>query len=532
MHTSLALVGALLTFTAYRLIRSYLSNRHAADEAKRLGCKDPPTLPVRWPMGIDHVRRMLKADKEKLFPDLIVSIYKEMGVTTYRKKDLTGTSDCFTCDPKNIQAILATQFDDFDLGNGRVLNLEPLFGAGIFTQSGDAWAHSRAMLRPQFARDQVSDLVLEERHVQNMMLALPVDSHAWTDTVDLQVLFFRLTLDSATEFLFGESVDSQLAELPAGATGSLERGTASLTKIDFATAFDTAQGWLATRFRFAGLYWLVNPKEFQTACKESHEFVDHFVRLALRDPQQHKKNNKKKDGGGKERYVFLEALAAETQDPIELRSQLLNILLAGRDTTASLLGWLFYILARHPAAFHRLRDTVIDTFGTYDDPQDISFPRLKSCQYLQHCLNETLRLYPVVPGNLRTAVRDTTIPRGGGEDGQSPVFIRKGQSVIYSVHVMQRRKDLWGEDADEFRPERWQGLKQSWNYLPFNGGPRICLGQQFALTEASYVTVRLLQRFDGFENMETDPVVRHNMTLINSSANGVKVRLHEARRRI
>lgn len=65
--------------------------------------------------------------------------------------------------------------------------------------------------------------------------------------------------------------------------------------------------------------------------------------------------------------------------------------------------------------------------------------------------------------------------------------------------------------------------------LPFNGGPRICLGQQFALTEASYVTVRLLQRFDAMQNCDPEVVPRHNLTLTSSSGSGVKVRLHEAR---
>ena len=64
--------------------------------------------------------------------------------------------------------------------------------------------------------------------------------------------------------------------------------------------------------------------------------------------------------------------------------------------------------------------------------------------------------------------------------------------------------------------------------MQFNGGPRICIGQQFALTEASYVTVRLLQRFDLMENLETDPIVRHNVKLTNCNGNGVKVRLHAA----
>jgi cytochrome P450 len=525
MLTIIALVGALLAFTGYHLINTFLEDRRAAAEAKRRGCADVPLHSTGWPFGIPHLRRMLQADKEKAFPDLIMRTYQDIGVYTYRNKVL-GSPNYFTIDPKNIQAILATQFHDFELGPRRKNVLAPLLGVGIFTQDGKGWEHSRAMMRPQFARDQVSDLDLEERHVQNMMRALSVDSKGWTDTIDLQVLFFRLTLDSATEFLFGESVESQLTELSAGS--HLTDGKVSFQQDKgFATAFDVAQRYLAMRLRFGNLYWLINPKEFRTACKRSHEFVDHFVRLALSGEQHHKKIGSEK--GGKERYVFLEALAAETRDPIELRSQLFNILLAGRDTTASMLGWLFYILARHPAVFQKLRETIISEFGTYDDPREITFARLKNCQYLQQCNNETLRLYPVVPGNARMAVRDTTLPSGGGPDGKSPVFIRKGIPVIYSVHAMHHRKDIWGDDADEFKPERWQGMKHTWNYLPFNGGPRICLGQQFALTEVSYVAVRLLQRFDQIENMETDPIVRHDLTLINCSANGVKVRLHEAR---
>jgi len=161
---------------------------------------------------------------------------------------------------------------------------------------------------------------------------------------------------------------------------------------------------------------------------------------------------------------------------------MLNILLAGRDTTASLLSWLFHQLLRNPEIFTKLRETIIYTFGTYENPRDISFSTLKGSQYLQHCLNETLRLWTVVPGNGRRSNKDTTLPRGGGPDGESPVFIPKDTEVNYSIHVMHRRKDLWGEDAEEFKPERFVGRRPGWEYLPFNGGPRICIGQQFALT--------------------------------------------------
>jgi cytochrome P450 len=85
---------------------------------------------------------------------------------------------------------------------------------------------------------------------------------------------------------------------------------------------------------------------------------------------------------------------------------------------------------------------------------------------------------PVVPSNTRLANKDTTLPVGGGPDGKSKVFVKKNQIIVYSVWVMHRRKDLYGEDAEEFRPERWETLRPGWEYLPFNGGPRICLGRK------------------------------------------------------
>lgn len=153
------------------------------------------------------------------------------------------------------------------------------------------------MMRPQFAREQVSDLEMTERHVQNMMRALEVElgPDKWTTKiVDLQVLFFRLTLDSATEFLFGESVDSQL-RLASGYKNEMNQSAAPLSA-DFAEAFDRGQRALATRFQFGDLYYLCNPKGFKEACKTCHDFIDHFVRLALSKELQEEKLEQESSG--------------------------------------------------------------------------------------------------------------------------------------------------------------------------------------------------------------------------------------------
>ncbi|TVY59303.1 Cytochrome P450 52A5 [Lachnellula cervina] len=520
----LGLAYIIAAYFLYLSLSSILSSRQNAAKARQLKCQEPPELKSRYPFGIDLLLRLRDADRAKLFPVDLTQRFVDAGAITYQYTT-PGSHHISTMDPKNIQAILATQFKDFDLGSTRRGNFWPLLGNGIFTQDGEGWQHSRLMMRPQFAREQVSDLNLEETHMQNLMRALDLSltSDNWIESVDLGVLFFRLTLDSATEFLFGTSVDSQLDVFQS--YGMLHSEAGAPNSSEFATAFDESQNTLAARARLDRLYWLFSPNKFRKNCKICHDFVGHFVRLALaKDPWE----KQQKSDGTAEKYVFLDALTTQTRDPEELRTQALNLLLAGRDTTASLLSWLFLHLSQDPVRYTKLRDIIIEDFGTYDEPSGMTFSRLKDCRYLQHCNNEALRLYPAVPVNARTANKDTTIPRGGGQDGLSPIFIPKGMAVEYSVHAMHHRADVWGPDVETFNPERWEGRKVGWEYLPFNGGPRICLGQQFSLTEASYVTVRLLQRFDKMEYLGKDPVIRHNLALTNSPADPVEIRMHAA----
>lgn len=158
------------------------------------------------------------------------------------------------------------------------------------------------------------------------------------------------------------------------------------------------------------------------------------------------------------------------------------------------MSWTWYRLLHNPLVFAKLRSEIISTFGCSPDGPSVTmtFASLKAGTYLQHVLSETLRLHSVVPFNSRRALRDTTLPMGGGPDGKSRIFIPKGTEVNFSTHVLHRCKDLWGEeDADDFVPGRW-GKKRgaasaAWHFVPFNGGPRICIGQQLALTEAGYV---------------------------------------------
>lgn len=347
--------------------------------------------------------------------------------------------------------------------------------------------------------------------------------------MDLVPLFFNLTLDSATEFFFGHSALSQTISPQEEGAGKDVKPLASIetraTDSDWARlgkSFDAANAAVLYRSRLMDLYFLYNPQSFQKDCRHVHKCVDQVVDRALARYESSKNDHSDVHGQG---YLFIDELTKATQNRKELRSQLLNVLLAGRDTTAGLLGWTFYYLARHPAVYGKLREAVLDDFGP--DTSLLTFESLKSCTYLQYVMLEILRLEPVVPENSRRAVRNTTLPRGGGPDGQAPIYIRAGEEVVYNVTIMHRRKDIWGEDADEFQPERWHGRKYSWEYLPFNGGPRICLGQQFALTEAGYVIARIVQKFDAMDNLDSASFTRRRFTATTSPLE-VLVRLHKA----
>ena len=212
------------------------------------------------------------------------------------------------------------------------------------------------------------------------------------------------------------------------------------------------------------------------------------------------------------------------------------MLIAGRDTTASTLSWTIYEISKKPECVQRLRAEIAQFVGLEGDAtwRHPSFADLKAMKYLQHVLNETLRMYPVLPFNVRMALRDTTLPRGGGPDGNDRVAVCKDTPVAYSTLLLQRRPDLYPPhlpDPAVFAPERWeQWQPKPWHYIPFNGGPRICIGQQFALTEMGYVLVRLFQKFERVVS-HMDPIDHGSPTLMDSlvlqPGDGVKVTFYE-----
>lgn len=504
-------LAVVLFFTIYHVV----THLRYALAARKLNCKPLPDRTLAF-WGIPLFFKALKLKKEGRMIDYSKERFDTTGLDTFKFR-IAGMRLFTTRDPENIKAMLATQFNDFGLG-ARHDQLFPFLGDGIFTLDGNGWKHSRAMLRPQFAREQVAHLSSLEPHVQLLKKHI---QNTKGGKFEIQELFFKLTVDSATEFLFGESVSSLADETVVNNYYELINFDG---KKGFAEAFNTTQKYLSTRLLAQRLYWIFDSKKFRDYCARVHKFSDYYVQKAL-DASPQELEEKGKDG-----YIFLYELVKETRNRKVLRDQLLNILLAGRDTTASLLSFAFFEMARNQQIWKKLRKEIDENFllGDNVDLDLITFESLKKCEYLKAIINETLRLYPSVPHNSRIATKDTSLPRGGGEDGQSPVFIPKGQTVTYAVSSMHRSKRYYGEDAEVFRPERWlsgETKKVGWAYLPFNGGPRICLGQQFALTEAGYVISRLAQIFPNLSSFDDEYPPRKSSHLTMCLQDGVNISL-------
>ncbi|GKZ32060.1 hypothetical protein AbraIFM66950_001169 [Aspergillus brasiliensis] len=497
-HTSTIALGAAIVFFTY-LIQLLRSRWKDSQYAKVNHCEPVVLIPKDRLFGLDVLLENIHAANSHRLLALVQQRFQRYG-NTYRSKRFS-TPFILTREPANVKAILSLNFKDYGLGS-RIETFGPLLGHGIFTSDGEHWAQSRAMVRPNFAKDQIADLDKLEELMHGLLELIPTDG----STVDLQDLFFCYTLDSATEFLFGHSVQS-LNQRRSGAVPDDN---------DFASAFNYAQHAISRNTRLGFLRRFVRDHNALRANRICHSLVEQFIDKALKYREDYTKKIPS-DEERRSRYLFLQGLAEQTGDRDRIRDELMNVLLAGRDTTASLLSNLFFMLAKYPEIWKKLREEVATLNGRAP-----TYQQLRNLTYLKYCLNESLRLHPVVPINSRTALRNTVLPVGGGPSGKSPVFVRKGTIVFYSVWAMHRRQDIYGPDADEFRPERWADLRLGWEYLPFNGGPRICIGQQYALTEAGYVTVRLAQQFSTLESRDSGPW-EEALTLTLCSRNGTKV---------
>jgi cytochrome P450 len=333
-------------------------------------CKDSSCLPQSDRIfGLDTLLQSYRNIKRGVYLSSSQDRFHENG-NTY-SFNMLGARVVNTIDPENIKTVLATKFDDFALGSRREDAFTPLIGHGIFTADGAAWKRSRGLIRPNFANDKVTTFAMLEKHVSNFLDNIPGNG----TLVDLGALFHRFTADTATEFLFGHSLHSL----------SPQGKRKDNAKQDFAGAFRRGQRAIANNFALGMFARLVPSLQFNRDRDCVHDFVDHCIKQGLEAAPEDKDMMERppENDRSSHRYTFLTELAKNESDPEVLRGELLHILVAGRDTTASLLSNLWFVLARTPRVLNKLRQEIALLEGRRPSLEEVN-----EMGYLKRCVSE------------------------------------------------------------------------------------------------------------------------------------------------
>ncbi|KAF7303445.1 Peroxidase [Mycena indigotica] len=493
--TVLLASASLPLYAAWSVWRT---NRRQRREADAMGARMAPYVPGKWPGNFDIMRQMMWNRANGYVGDGLREYTEQYGPVVNIR--VLWIDMLFTTSPDHLKQILATDFNNFEKGPRLHGVLRSVLGTGVFNSDGDMWKFHRGMTRPFFSKERVSHFDLIDKHATSVIATLKSRARAGY-AIDFQDLIGRFTMDSASETLFGTCVNSLQGSIPYP-HNARSAGTGIGTSQDntFIEAFNAALEFVTRRQMRRSVWplWELWGDKTARHMKIVSAFLDPIIAAAV----ERKRVADAAGAGGdrKEAQTLLDELLNSTSDVKVLKDETLNILLAGRDTTMHTLTMVIYFLSLYPAICVRLRAEILTHVGPARRP---TYEDIKEMKYLRAVINEALRLYPPVPFNVRDSIEATTWP--SPDPNAQPIYVPAHTRTAYSVLLMQRRKDLWGPDADEFDPDRFLDervqkylLKNSFQFLPFNAGPRICLGQQFAYNEMSFMLVRLLQNFSAF----------------------------------
>lgn len=336
-------------------------------------------------------------------------------------------------------------------------------GNGLFTAEGDLWSRQRRLMVPVFQRNHAVRLVdtitaAANQHIQSWMPRMERG-----EPVDMCSELVLFNIDLILQTLFGATISAGEAQMMLGATQAVFQGMSKRV-----WAFFVPQGV---------------PIPGQKAYERAIKRLDGVV-MALIDQRRRSKEEHQDLLG-----LLLSARDEETGEGMsdsQLRDEIFTIFIAGYESTATAVSWALLLLSQHPQIDRRLQQEVDDCLGgRFPTMEDI--PKLL---YTRMVIDEAIRLYPSFPMYFRTS---------RGPDQLGPYAIPGDASVVISPYATHHNPQYWDE-PEKFDPERFApgrlspGIKRA--YYPFGQGKRICIGRDFALTEATAVLSMIAQRFE------------------------------------
>ncbi|KAL8397663.1 hypothetical protein RB594_004393 [Gaeumannomyces avenae] len=410
---------------------------------------------------------------------------REFGRETYQISVPTLPPGVVLNDPANVDYVFKNEAL-FKKGEFVKRRAWDLFGHGIINTDGDMWKVQRKaglhFLSVPNMRV-LTDVALPRYLSASMKL---LERHADSGQVlDMQTVFHEIT--------------SQLM-------GKMAYNMEMHADDDFTLAFDYASGVTGERFQnpMYPLTELFTGSRFRRSLGVVKSYGRSIVAKAVRDRQSPPGAQSEKDvlveTSGSLMQSFLDSIGDETI----VADAALNYLSAGRDTVAQALTWSLYLLMRqgHQVSVERIRDEARDALGTDGLPRDPAAFTPAAMPYTMAVFYEAMRLYPPIPIEIKQCVAAATLPDG--------TFLPKSSVVLWSLWAMNRSRDTWGPDADDFRPDRWLSrasddddgaplafVSRSASEFPvFNGGAHTCLGKKMAELIAVQVIPSVVCTFD------------------------------------
>eukprot|EP01101_Sappina_pedata_P006822 TRINITY_DN3491_c0_g1_i1.p1 TRINITY_DN3491_c0_g1~~TRINITY_DN3491_c0_g1_i1.p1 ORF type:complete len:497 (+),score=187.79 TRINITY_DN3491_c0_g1_i1:81-1571(+) len=403
-------------------------------------------------------------------------------------------------DPACAEYILKDNFANYIKGEFFCQLAHDFFGDGIFNTNGAPWKSQRQVASHMFTTKELRSYVsIYRRHALDLTEILK--EHQRTDMViDVQNLFSRCTLDSIGDIAFGKNIDSLH-----------HKGT-------FSDAFNLAQTAVDGRI-FTPMWKYLPFAKCERDMKSSTAVLDDYIYGLIRE---------RRDDENLANYTDLLSrylqLADENDQPFSdryIRDIVINIMIAGRDTTAQTLTWCSYLLSQNPQIYDKLKEVIKKELGDNEPNYD----NVRPIKYLQAVIDETLRMYPPVPIDPKMAVEDDVLPGG--------YVVKKGMLVQWNQWVMGRHPAFWDKPL-EMRPERWFDEGNNGGkpvpranqppFIPFQYGPRVCLGIQFAYLEVKVILCTILQAGLRMECQPSPPVQPHSAVTL-SAAFGIPMKI-------
>ncbi|KAK5812596.1 cytochrome P450 86A8 [Gossypium arboreum] len=394
-----------------------------------------------------------------------------------------------TCDPKNLEHILKTRFDNYPKGPTWQSVFHDLLGQGIFNSDGATWLFQRRTAALEFTTRTLRQAMARwvTRAIKFRFCPILEEAQAKSEPVDLQDVLLRLTFDNICGLAFGRDPETCAQRLP-------ENG--------FASAFDRATEASLQRFILPEVLWKLKKwlrLGLEASLSRSLVHMNEYLSDVIVTRKQ-ELLSQQKDGNPHDDLLSRFMRKKESYSEEFLQHVALNFILAGRDTSSVALCWFFWLLTQHPIIedkiLHEICTVLIETRGIdtttwFDEP--LGFEEVDRLIYMKAALSETLRLYPSVPEDSKHVVVDDVFPDG--------TFVPAGSSVTYSIYSVGRMRSIWGDDCLEFRPERWLTadgkefiMHDSYKFVAFNAGPRICLGRGLAYLQMKSVAAAALLR--------------------------------------